>query len=341
MRSIVIGSFVGVLFSLGLPAMASAGGDAAAGKAKSQACQACHIDVMGDTPQLVGQRATYIAKQLKAFKGGDRKNPFMSAMASQLSDADIDNLAAYWSSQPAGSDTTVPADVAAIKKTKMTFPRDFPKGFTLYASVNKDDQSGVARQYVNAAGLAAAKANQPLPDGSAIIVVNYNLKLDASKKPVADKDGSWAVDKITGYEGMESRAGWGKDIPELLRNANWTYAVFGADKAVKAEVNQAICLACHKPQAAASFVFGLKKSRPRPARSSRRGGLAGLGGLTGLAASQDSPDSVDPPAALAAWPSASALPSSSCSSSCSVITCTPCLVAASSLDLPVSAPATR
>lgn len=256
------GSFVGVLIiSLGLPVVAHAGGDAAAGKAKSLACQACHLAVAptGDTPHLVGQRETYIAKQLKAFKSGDRKNPFMNAMAGQLSDADIDNLAAYWSSQPAGSDATVPAEVAAIKKSQMTFPRDFPKGFTLYASVNKEDQASVAKQYVNAVALQAAKANQPLPDGSAIIVVNYAAKLDASKKPVADKDGSWAVDKVMGYEGMEARAGWGKDIPELLRNANWNYGIFTADKAPRAEVNQAICLACHKPTAATSFVFGWKK----------------------------------------------------------------------------------
>jgi len=256
------GSFVGVLIlSLGLPVVANAGGDAAAGKAKSLACQACHVAIpeTGDTPHLAGQRATYILKQLKAFKSGDRKNPFMNAMASQLSDADIDNLAAYWSSQASGSDTTLSPEAAAIKKSQIAFPRDFPKGFTLYASVNKEDQSGVAKQYVNAVALQAAKANQPLPDGSIIVVVNYATKLDANKKPVADKDGSWAVDKIMGYEGMEARAGWGKDIPELLRNANWNYGIFTADKALRTEVNQAVCLACHKPTAATSFVFGLKK----------------------------------------------------------------------------------
>lgn len=262
MRSIRFGSFLGVLvLSLGLPAVASAGGDAAAGKAKSLACQACHIAVppAGDTPHLAGQRETYIAKQLKAFKAGDRKNPLMSAMASQLNDADIDNLAAYWSSQPAGSDTTIPAEVAAIKKSKIVFPRDFPKGFTLYASTNKEEQNAVSKAYVNAVGLRAAKANQPLPDGSAILIVNYAAKLDANKKPVADKDGNWAVDKVMGYEGMEARAGWGKDIPELLRNANWNYGVFAADKTLRAEVNHAICLACHKAKVESSFVFGLPK----------------------------------------------------------------------------------
>jgi cytochrome c553 len=256
-------SFVGAVLaiSVGLPAAAGAGGNATEGKARSLACQACHVSPAGtgDTPHLAGQRETYLVKQLKAFKAGDRKNPFMNAIAGQLNEADIDNLAAYWSGQASGSDTTVSSEVAAIKKSQMTFPRDFPKGFTLYASVNKEDHSGVARQYVNTVALQAAKAGKPLPDGSVIIVVNYAAKLDASKQPVADKDGSWAVDKIVGYEGMEARAGWGKDLPELLRNASWNYGIFAADKTPRAEVNQAVCLACHKPKADSSFVFGLSK----------------------------------------------------------------------------------
>jgi hypothetical protein len=69
-----------------------------------------------------------------------------------------------------------------------------------------------------------------------------------------NKDGTWAIDKLTSYSGMEARAGWGQDIPALLRNATWNYTVFRADKTPR-DSNQAMCLACHKPQAAASYVF--------------------------------------------------------------------------------------
>jgi cytochrome c553 len=269
MRSIHLIASVGVLLavSAGRPGAALAGGNAAEGKTRSLACQACHLAVAptGDTPHLAGQRETYIAKQLKAFKSGDRKSPLMSAMATQLSDADIENLAAYWASQPSGSDTTIPPEVAAIKKSHMTFPRDFPKGFTLYATANKEEGNAVSKSYVNTAGFAAVKANKPLPDGSEIIVVNYAAKVDASKKPVLEKDGSWATDKIVGYAGMESRAGWGDSVPELLRNANWNYGVFGPDKAPRAEVSQTICLACHKPQAATSYLFLLKDIQAKAA----------------------------------------------------------------------------
>ena len=77
-------------------------GDAAAGKTKSAACGACHggngISANDIWPNLAGQKAGYLVAQMKAFRDGQRKNPMMSPMAAPLSDADIDNLAAYYSS---------------------------------------------------------------------------------------------------------------------------------------------------------------------------------------------------------------------------------------------------
>lgn len=248
------------------PRAAHAGGDAAAGKTKSLACEACHVavDATGDIPHLAGQRAGYLAKQLQAFKAGARKHPAMSAIATQLSETDIDNLAAYWSSQPAGSDTTASEAAAAIKKSRMGFPKDFPKGFTPYLTTNDAEKNTIAKTYISTTGFQAAKASKALPDGTTIIVVHSSAKLDANKKPVIEKDGSWAVDKIVSYAGMETRTGWGNDIPELLRNANWSYGVFSADKAPR-PVNQAVCLACHKPEAAGEYVFSFKELRTKAA----------------------------------------------------------------------------
>lgn len=78
-----------------------AAGDAAAGQAKAGVCAACH----GPTgqspndlwPNLAGQKAGYLAKQIKAFRDGTRADPLMSPIAKPLTDADIDNLAAYFS----------------------------------------------------------------------------------------------------------------------------------------------------------------------------------------------------------------------------------------------------
>ncbi len=83
---------------------ASAAGDIAAGKAKAAACVACHgpegISNNPEWPNLRGQKEKYIIKQLKAFKAGTRSNPLMTPQAKMLSDQDIENVAAYWSSLP-------------------------------------------------------------------------------------------------------------------------------------------------------------------------------------------------------------------------------------------------
>jgi len=77
-------------------------GDAAAGKAKTGMCAACHgaagISAVPMYPNLAGQKAAYIAKQLKDFKTGKRKDPVMAPMAMGLSDEDIANVAAYYES---------------------------------------------------------------------------------------------------------------------------------------------------------------------------------------------------------------------------------------------------
>ena len=76
--------------------------DAAAGKAKAAACSMCHgpvgIAAAPDTPNLAGQPASYLSEQLKAYRGGARRHEVMSLMAKPLTDADIANLAAWFSS---------------------------------------------------------------------------------------------------------------------------------------------------------------------------------------------------------------------------------------------------
>ncbi len=246
-----------VAISLAVPRASRAGGDASKGKDKSLACAACHVssDPGSEAPHLAGQRETYLANQLKAFRKGDRVNPLMSAIAKQLSDADVDDLAAFWSGQRVGSDTRPPGAVDAIKKSHMGFPRDFPKGFVLYLTSNNAELKTVKKTYINAVGFQAARESKAMPDGSVIIVVNYVARLGPDKQPLLEKDGTWAVDKVTSYSGMEVRAGWAKDIPEWLRNANWNYASFGSDKLPRVDNNQAVCLACHKAQAVVGFVF--------------------------------------------------------------------------------------
>jgi len=75
-----------------------------AGKEKAAACMSCHGEhgnsLVATFPKLAGQHSSYLIKQLEAFKNGTRKSPMMSALAMGLSDKDIKNIAAYFSSAP-------------------------------------------------------------------------------------------------------------------------------------------------------------------------------------------------------------------------------------------------
>lgn len=84
--------------------MASASGDISAGKQKAQVCAACHgADGNPSDPQyprLAGQYADYLAQALHEYKDGERKNAIMAGMAAPLTDQDIENVTAYFSSLP-------------------------------------------------------------------------------------------------------------------------------------------------------------------------------------------------------------------------------------------------
>ena len=81
------------------PALAA---DPAAGRAKAAMCQVCHgIDGVAKipiAPHIAGESAIYLQTQLKAFRSGKRVHEIMSVIAKQLSDDDIANLAAWYSS---------------------------------------------------------------------------------------------------------------------------------------------------------------------------------------------------------------------------------------------------
>lgn len=83
---------------------AMAGGSAEKGKEKSATCAACHgpdgNSASPDFPRLAGQNADYIQHVLAHYKAGTkRKNPIMAGMAAALSEQDMADLAAYFSSQ--------------------------------------------------------------------------------------------------------------------------------------------------------------------------------------------------------------------------------------------------
>ena len=85
----------------GLTALSHAG-DITAGKAKAATCAACHgqsgISNNPEWPNLAGQKAVYLKKQIIAFRDGQRQSALMAPMVKPLSDKDAEDLAAYYAS---------------------------------------------------------------------------------------------------------------------------------------------------------------------------------------------------------------------------------------------------
>jgi len=97
-----------VLFAL-VPA-AHAAGDPKAGHLKNSMCAGCHgipgwrtaYPEVYSVPKLGGQHAEYLVAAMKGYQSGERNHPSMKGIAGSLTDQDIEDLAAYYSSTYSG-----------------------------------------------------------------------------------------------------------------------------------------------------------------------------------------------------------------------------------------------
>jgi cytochrome c553 len=112
-----------LVVALGWSGSALAAGSKEAGQTKAATCSACHgLDgnsVNPEWPNLAGQHASYIIKQVRQFRAGQRQNVLMSPMAAILQDQDIEDVAAYFSSQ-------------TLRPTGETDPAKFKLGERVY-----------------------------------------------------------------------------------------------------------------------------------------------------------------------------------------------------------------
>jgi len=103
------------LVSLAAPALAA--GDPVSGQKKAEVCASCHgpqgISQAPNFPILAGQYSDYIERALKDYRSGERDNAIMKGFAANLSDADIRDLAAWFSSQ---SGLSGPANQSALRR---------------------------------------------------------------------------------------------------------------------------------------------------------------------------------------------------------------------------------
>jgi cbb3-type cytochrome c oxidase subunit III len=110
---------ISLIVSVGLMSAAQAG-DAVAGKAKAATCGACHgadgNSLVPNFPKLAAQGERYLVKQITDIKNGDRQVPEMTGFVANLSETDIADLAAYFSSQSTAGGAADPELVEAGKR---------------------------------------------------------------------------------------------------------------------------------------------------------------------------------------------------------------------------------
>lgn len=102
-RTILV-SLLAAALALSFGTAAANDGSAAAGKTKAVACEACHGQdgngIAPNYPALAGQYQDYLEQALHEYKSGERTNAIMNGMAAPLTEQDIKDITAYFSSLP-------------------------------------------------------------------------------------------------------------------------------------------------------------------------------------------------------------------------------------------------
>ena len=142
----------------------------------------------------------------------------------------------------------------------VVFPENYAKGM-LYTTVDRADNKQYRELYATPEAIEAVKAGKPIPSGTVLTLVQYKAKLDAAGQPEKDANGRFIKGDLIGYTVMEKRAGWGGEYTDDVRNGEWEYQAFKADKTVNDKAVLKNCFACHRPLDKQDFVFSLDKMK--------------------------------------------------------------------------------
>jgi hypothetical protein len=140
---------------------------------------------------------------------------------------------------------------------KVVFPENYAKG-VLYTTVDRADNKQYRELYSTPEAIAALKAGKPIPSGTVLTLVQYKAQLDAAGNPEKDANGRFIKGELVAYTVMEKRDGWGTEYGDDLRNGEWEYQAFKADKTVNDKAKLANCFTCHKPLDKQDFVFSFE-----------------------------------------------------------------------------------
>lgn len=142
---------------------------------------------------------------------------------------------------------------------KVHFPEDYAKGVK-WLVADKPEFKRVHEYYVTPPeALDAARNNEPMPDGTVFVGLQYQVQRDAQGNPVIGPDGHFIKTNLSAYVVMEKHAGWGSEYPEGLRNGEWEYQIFNQDKTPNTSIKVSVCFECHKPFASQDYVQAYEK----------------------------------------------------------------------------------
>jgi cytochrome c553 len=180
------------------PATAAKGDAAKAQKIVNDVCGACHGTDGNSTsptyPSLAGQSPEYLAKQLREFKSGARKNAIMAPNAATLSNEDMLNLAAYYSAQQPKPRLAKDAALAA-EGQKIYKGGNAGSGVPACASCHGPAGAGIPVQFPRLAGQHAKYVESQLKnfrsgdranDGGKMMQVIARKMTDHEMKAVAE-----------------------------------------------------------------------------------------------------------------------------------------------------------
>lgn len=163
---------VAVLAWLSLCGLAAQAADPVAGERKAQVCFACHGPAGRSTdpayPVLAGQPAQALSTALYEFREGKRNNPLMTPLAAPMSNADLADLAAYFSAQdaPAPLRQTTPEVMAAGRTLALRNACVACHGATLNGQQQMPRLAGQHREYLRAQLVALKNGKREDLDGT-------------------------------------------------------------------------------------------------------------------------------------------------------------------------------
>ena len=137
------------------------------------------------------------------------------------------------------------------------FPADYAKTFTQYATINRGNQTQVAKLYANDAAIAGYKQGNQDSSGAVIVMEIYTPKKDAEGKPIPGSDGVFEIDSLAAVGVMENRSDWDAAFSKESRTGNWGFALYNPDGSVKS--NELNCVQCHTPLQSQDYLFTYQK----------------------------------------------------------------------------------